>query len=94
MNFCDMENYKDMDGDFDTIKLKIPNFQGKKKCLHRDAPSTSSMIYRDIVSCIVVKVNFIHNMASSITNRRLHIAWGFSNDISNSVWFVFWLFRF
>ena len=25
---------------------------------------------------------------------RLHIAWRFSNDIFNSVWFVFWLFRF
>jgi hypothetical protein len=24
-----MRNYEDMDGDLDTIKLKIPNFQGK-----------------------------------------------------------------
>jgi hypothetical protein len=45
--------------------------------LNGDAPYTSSMIYRDIVSWIVSKVNHIRNMASSITNRRLHIAWGF-----------------
>ena len=28
VNFHDMGNYEDMDGDLDTIKLKIPNFQG------------------------------------------------------------------
>ena len=53
--------------------------------LHGDAPCTSSMIYRDIVRCIISNVNPICNMASSITNRRLHIAWGFSNDIFNFV---------
>jgi hypothetical protein len=42
---------------------------------HGDAPCTSSMIFRDIVSCIVSKVNSTRNMASSTTNRRrLHIA--------------------
>ena len=44
--------------------------------LHGDAPRTSLMVFRDIISCIVSKVNSIFNMASSITNRRLHIAWG------------------
>ena len=29
VNFNGMGNYEDMDGDLDTIKLKIPNFQGK-----------------------------------------------------------------
>ena len=29
MNFCSMGTYEDMDGDLDTIKLKIPSFQGK-----------------------------------------------------------------
>ena len=29
MNFRGMGTYEDMDGDLDTIKLKIPNFQGK-----------------------------------------------------------------
>ena len=29
MNFHGMGNYEDVDGDLDTIKLKIPNFQGK-----------------------------------------------------------------
>jgi hypothetical protein len=29
VNFHGMGTYKDMDGDLDTIKLKIPNFQGK-----------------------------------------------------------------
>jgi len=29
VNFRGMGTYKDMDGDLDTIKLKIPNFQGK-----------------------------------------------------------------
>jgi len=29
VNFHDMGTYEDMDGDLDTIKLKIPNFQGK-----------------------------------------------------------------
>ena len=48
--------------------------------LNGDAPHTSSMIYKPI-SCIVLKVNPFHNMASLITNRRLHIAWGFSDDI-------------
>jgi hypothetical protein len=33
-------------------------------------------------------------MASSTTFRRLHIAWGFSDDIFNPIWFNFWLFRF
>ena len=28
VNFCGMGTYEDMDGDLDTIKLKIPNFQG------------------------------------------------------------------
>jgi hypothetical protein len=42
--------------------------------LHGDAPCTSSMIYRDIASYIVSKVNPIHNIASSITKRKLHIA--------------------
>jgi hypothetical protein len=30
VNFQGMGNYEDMDGDLDTIKLKIPNFQSKK----------------------------------------------------------------
>jgi hypothetical protein len=29
VNFHGMGNYEDVDGDLDTIKLKIPNFQGK-----------------------------------------------------------------
>ena len=29
VNFRSMGTYEDMDGDLDTIKLKIPNFQGK-----------------------------------------------------------------
>ena len=29
MNFHGMSTYEDMDGDLDTIKLKIPSFQGK-----------------------------------------------------------------
>jgi hypothetical protein len=29
----------------------------------RNAPRTGSMVFRDIVSCIVSKVNSIHNMA-------------------------------
>jgi len=29
VKFCGMGTYEDMDGDLDTIKLKIPNFQGK-----------------------------------------------------------------
>ena len=29
MNFHYMRNYKHMGGDLDTIKLKIPNFQGR-----------------------------------------------------------------
>jgi len=53
--------------------------------LHGDAPHTSSMIYREIISCIVSKVNLFRNMASLITNRRLHISWGFSDDIFNSI---------
>ena len=53
--------------------------------LYGDAPCISLMIYREIVSCIVSKVNYICNMTSSITNRRLHITWGFSDDIFNSV---------
>jgi hypothetical protein len=51
------------------------------------------MVYRDIVSCIISKINHICNMASLITNRIFHIAWGFSDDIFNSIWLV-WLFRF
>jgi hypothetical protein len=43
------------------------------------------MVFRDIVSCIVSKVKSIRNMASSITNRRLYIAWGFSDEIFNTV---------
>jgi len=30
VNLRGMGNYKDMDGDLDPIKLKIPNFQRKK----------------------------------------------------------------
>ena len=29
VNFCGMGNYKDMDRDLNSIKLKIPNVQGK-----------------------------------------------------------------
>ena len=29
VNFCGMGTCEDMNGDLDTIKLKIPNFQGK-----------------------------------------------------------------
>ena len=29
VNFNGMGNYKDVDGDLDSVKLKIPNFQGK-----------------------------------------------------------------
>jgi len=50
-----------------------------------DAPRTSSIIYIEIVSCIVSKVNPIRNMASLITNGILHIALGFSDDIFNFV---------
>jgi len=31
VNFRGIGTYEDMDGDLDTIKLKIPNFQGKKR---------------------------------------------------------------
>jgi len=44
-------------------------------CLYGDTPRTSSMVYRDIVSCIILKVNLMRSsIDSSITNRRLHIA--------------------
>jgi hypothetical protein len=52
------------------------------------------MIYREIISCIVSKVNPFHNMASLITNRRLHISWGFFDNIFNFVWLVFFFFTF
>jgi len=46
----------------------------RNACLYGDT-RTSSMIYRDIVSCIVLKVNLIRSSIDSlITNRRLHIA--------------------
>ena len=32
MNFHGMGNYEDVDVDLDSIKLKIPNFQGKYDC--------------------------------------------------------------
>ena len=54
-------------------------------CLHGDAPRTSLMVFRDIVSCIVSKVKCIRNLASLITNRRLHIMWRFSDDILNPI---------
>jgi hypothetical protein len=53
--------------------------------LHSDAPRTSLMVFRDIVSCIVSKVKCIRNMDSLITNRRLHIMWGFSDNILNPI---------
>jgi len=46
--------------------------------LHDEAFRNNSIVYSDIVS----KVNLFHNMVSSDTNRRLHILWGFSDDIS------------
>jgi hypothetical protein len=46
----------------------------RNACFFGDTPRTSSMIYRDIVSCIILKVNLIRSsIDSSITNRRLHI---------------------
>ena len=53
--------------------------------LHVDAPRTSLMVFRDIVSCIVSKVKCIRDMASLITNRRLHIMWVFYDDILNPI---------
>jgi hypothetical protein len=53
--------------------------------IYGDAPRTSSIIYIEIVSCIVSKVNPIRNMASLITNGILHISLGFSDDIFNFV---------
>jgi NurA-like 5'-3' nuclease len=35
--------------------------------LYGNAPRTSTMVFRDIISCIISKVNYIRNMASSIT---------------------------
>jgi NurA-like 5'-3' nuclease len=35
--------------------------------LYGNAPHTSTMVFRDIISCIISKVNYIRNMASSIT---------------------------
>ena len=57
----------------------------RNACFHGEAPCTSLMVFRDIVSCIISKVKSIHNMASSITNRRLYIAWGFSDEIFNPI---------
>ena len=62
--------------------------------IYGDAPRTSSIIYIEIVSCIVSKVNPIRNMASLITNGILHIALGFSDDIFNFVWLVFFFCLF
>jgi len=56
----------------------------RKARFYGDAPHTSSMIFRDTDSFIVSKVP-IRNMASSTTNRRLHIAWEFSDDIFNPI---------
>jgi hypothetical protein len=57
----------------------------RNACFHGEALCTSLMVFRDIVSCIISKVKSIHNMASSITNRRLYIAWGFSDEIFNPI---------
>jgi hypothetical protein len=38
-----------------------------------------------VITRFVSKVNSIRNMASSTTFRRLHIAWGFSDDIFNPI---------
>lgn len=35
----------------------------------------------DIVNCIVLKSNYLRNIKSSSSNRRLRIAWRFSDDI-------------
>jgi hypothetical protein len=35
--------------------------------LYGNALRTSTMVFRDIISCIISKVNYIRNMASSIT---------------------------
>jgi hypothetical protein len=43
--------------------------------LYGEAPRNDSVVYSDIVQCIVTKVNICHNMASSHTNRKLHIVW-------------------
>jgi hypothetical protein len=43
---------------------------------HCNAPRTSSMIFRDIVSCIVSEVNSTRDMASLTTNRRLSYCLG------------------
>jgi len=75
------------------LLLYISFCKERNACLLGDAPCTSSMVFRDVVSYIVSTVNYIHNMASSITNWRPHIAWGFSNDIFNPIWFVCWIFR-
>jgi hypothetical protein len=51
---------------------------------HREDPCNDSVVYIDIVQCIVTKVNLCCNMAFSATNRRLYIAWRFAENIFNS----------
>jgi hypothetical protein len=41
--------------------------------LHGEAPRNNSIVYSDIVNCIVSKVNLLHNMVSLNINILLHI---------------------
>ena len=48
---------------------------------HGDAPCSTSIIFRDIFSCIVYKVNPLRIIAPSVTNKSLNIALRFSDNI-------------
>lgn len=56
-------------------------WRGRNDWLLGEAPRNVLVVYSDIVKCIVSKINHFHNMASSETNRRFYISWGFSGDI-------------
>jgi len=49
--------------------------------LYGEALCNTSMIYKDIVMCIVCKVHLFHNMTITDINSSLCIVWGLSNDI-------------
>lgn len=65
------------------LAITVYYIQRKRNArLHRETPRNSTVIYTDIVNYIISKVNFLCNMvAHTDTNRRLHIAQRFSDDV-------------
>ena len=57
--------------------------------LYGEAPRNTSMIYKDIVMCIVCKVHLLRNMTITDINSSLCIVWGLSDDI-----FITWFAPF